>query len=443
MLRKLSYKSMQELKDEIESCGYDLGFSDNTQILAMPVDLGGKVAPNALVAHPMEGGDSDERGAPTELTFRKYERVAAGGIGLVWLEAVSVCQEGRSNPGQLYITEETLPGFKELARRIYAKALPGARPVTILQLNHSGRYSKPAGVSEPIIASHKPELDERLKLPADYPLVSDDYMDELTGKFVKAAVLAKEAGFDGVDIKACHGYLLHDFFSSFGRAGKYGGCFENRTRLILDIIDKVRDTINDPGFIIASRINIYDALPVSKGWGTDLNDFSKVDLTEPVRLVEEMVARGTTLINVTMGNPYFVPHINRPYDLGAYMPEETPLEGTYRLIHYTSELQKRVPKAKIVGVGYSWLREYSPYVAAWVMETGGASLIGYGRQFIAYPDFAKDIIETGQMQKNKVCVACSKCAMLKRDKSLCGCVVRDSAAYLQLYMDTYKKEAKA
>jgi 2,4-dienoyl-CoA reductase-like NADH-dependent reductase (Old Yellow Enzyme family) len=360
---------------------------------------------------------------------------------MIWLEAVSVCQEGRSNPGQLYITEETLPGFRELARRIYAKA-SGEGPVTILQLNHSGRYSKPEGVSAPIIAGRKAELDERLKLAADHPVVTDEYMDDLIDKFVKAAVLAKEAGFDGVDIKACHGYLLHDFFSCFDREGKYGGSFENRTRPILDIIDRVREAVNDPEFIIASRINIYDAMPVSKGWGTDLNDFSKVDLTEPVRLVEAMVARGTTLINVTMGNPYFIPHINRPYDLGAYFPEESPLEGTYRLIHHTAELQKRVPKAKIVGVGYSWLREFSPYVAAWVLETGGASLIGYGRQFIAYPDFAKDIIETGRMQKNKVCVACSKCAMLKRDKGLCGCVVRDSAAYLRLYMDTYKKEEK-
>jgi len=434
---------MQELKEDIASYGYDLGFSDNIQILANPIDLGGRTAPNALVAHPMEGGDSDKAGAPTELTFRKYEHVAEGGIGLVWIEAVSVCQEGRSNPGQLYITEETLPGFKELARRIYSKAIPGTRPVTILQLNHSGRYSKPAGVSEPIIAGHKKELDERLNLPPDYPLVTDEYMEELVEKFVKAAILAKEAGFDGVDIKACHGYLLHDFFSCFDRPGKYGGSFENRTRLFLDTIERVRDAVGDPSFIIASRINIFDAMPISKGWGTDLSDFSKVDLSEPVRLVEEMVARGTTLINVTMGNPYFVPHINRPYDLGAYLPEEHPLEGTYRLIHHTAELQKRVPKAKIVGVGYSWLREYSPYVAAWVLETGGASLIGYGRQFIAYPDFAKDIIETGRMQKNKVCVACSKCAKLKRDKGLCGCVVRDSAAYLKLYMDTYKKGAKA
>ena len=438
MSRKLSYKSLQELKDDIKHFGFDLGVSDNPEILTKPVDLGARVVPNALVAHPMEGGDSDEGGAPTDLTFRKYERAAAGGVGLIWLEAVSVCQEGRSNPGQLYLTEETYPGFRELAERIYANAIPGIRPVTILQLNHSGRYSKPTGVSAPIIASHKSELDERLGITPDYPLVSDDYLDALSEKFVQSAVLAKKAGFDGVDIKACHGYLLHELLSCFDRAGKYGGCFENRTRLIFDIIDKVRDTVDDPAFIIASRINMYDALPISRGWGTDASDFSKVDLTEPIRLVKEMTARGVTLINVTMGNPYFVPHINRPYNLGAYFPEEAPLEGVYRLIHNTAVLQQAVPEAKIVGVGYSWLREFSPYVAARVLETGGASLIGYGRQFIAYPDFAKDIIETGGLQRKKVCVACSKCAKLKRDKGLCGCVVRDTSAYLQMYVDTYK-----
>ena len=170
----------------------------------------------------------------------------------------------------------------------------------------------------------------------------------------------------------------------------------------------------------------------------DSNNYSKVDLTEPIKLVEELVKRGVTLINTTMGNPYFIPHINRPYDLGAYYPDEHPLEGVYRLIHYTRVMQQTFPQAKFVGVGYSWLREFSPYVAAWILKTGGASLIGYGRQFIAYPDFAKDIIESGKFVKNKVCVCCSKCSMLKRDVGTCGCVVKDSSAYLELYKDTYK-----
>ena len=442
MHKKFNYKSLQDLKIDIENFGMDLDVVEDVKILSQPVQLHNRRIPNALVAHPMEGGDSDPEGAPTELTFRKYERVSEGGVGLIWLESVSINQEGRSNKGQLFINEQTLSGFRELVERIHKAAekspIAPEKPVLIMQLNHSGRYSKPTGKSEPMIATRKPELDERLSLPDDYPLVTDDYLDSLVEQFIKASILAKEAGFDGVDIKACHGYLLHELLSGFDRKGKYGGGFEERTGLMLVIIDKVRAAINDPDFIIASRINIYDALPKSKGWGTDFNDFSKVDLSEPIRLVEEMVKRGVTLINVTMGNPYFLPHINRPYDLGSYYPDEAPLEGVYRLIHYTRELQKAVPKAMIVGVGYSWLREFSPNVAAWILETGGASLIGYGRQFIAYPDFAKDIIQQGKLMKNKVCISCSKCSSLKRDIGLCGCPIRDSEAYLQIYKDTYK-----
>ena len=442
MHKKFNYKSLQDLKRDIDDLGLDLDFVDDVKILSQPVKFFNRSIPNALVAHPMEGGDSSPDGGPTDLTFRKYERVSEGGVGLVWLEAVSINQEGRSNKGQLFINEKTLPGFKELVERMLkaAKKSPIApqKPLLIMQLNHSGRYSKPRGKSEPIIATRKPELDERLSIPSDFPLATDDYLDSLVEQFIKASLLAKEAGFDGVDIKACHGYLLHELLSGFDREGKYGGEFERRTELMLAVIDKVRAVINDPDFIIASRINMYDALPISKGWGTDLNDFSKVDLTEPIRLVEEMVKRDVNLISVTMGNPYFVPHINRPYDLGAYYPDESPLEGVYRLIHYARELQKAVPEALIVGAGYSWLRVFSPYVAAWILETGGAKLIGYGRQFIAYPDFAKDIIREGKLVKNKVCVTCSKCSMLKRDIGLCGCVVKDSSAYLQLYKDTYQ-----
>ncbi|MCL2572539.1 MAG: flavin oxidoreductase/NADH oxidase [Defluviitaleaceae bacterium] len=431
---KFNYKSLKELQTDIDALGLDLGCDEDLSILSNPVRLGIHTAPNALVAHPMEGGDSDDLGGPSYLTFRKYERAAAGGSGLIWLESVSVNHEGRSNKRQLFINEKSLPGFKYLANRIYKHG----NPITIVQLNHSGRYSKPDGPSAPMIASHKPELDERLKIAPDHELITDNYLDSLIDDFVKAALLVKEAGFHGVDIKACHGYLLHELLSCFDREGKYGGIFENRSALMLTIIDKVREAIPDPSFIIASRLNLYDAMPISKGWGQDSEDYKKVDLTEPIKLAKELVKRNVTLINITMGNPYYIPHINRPYDLGAYYPDEAPLEGVYRLIHYTREMQKAVPEGKFVGVGYSWLRQFSPQVAAWILKTGGAAMIGYGRQFIAYPEYANDIIKNGELDRQKVCISCSKCSMLKRDAGTCGCVVRDQEAYLQLYKETYQ-----
>jgi len=433
------YKNLAQLEADIARRGLDLGASQDVSALTRPVPLGAITAHNAMVAHPMEGGDGTTEGAPTALTFRKYERAAAGGVGLIWLEAVSVRPEARANPRQLLLSQATLPGFRELATRIRhaAESAGFPAPPVLVQLNHSGRYSKPNGTPAPLTATRKPELDARFALPPGYPLLTDAYLEALADDFVAAAKLAHAAGFDGVDIKACHGYLLGELLSAFDREGPYGGNFANRTRLMLDTIDRVRAAIPDPAFVIASRINLYDALPQSRGFGAHPSDPAQVDLTEPLRLCQELVRRGVTLINVTMGNPYFIPHINRPYDKGAYAPPEAPLDGVYRLIHYTREMQRALPEAAFVGVGYSWLRTLAPYVAAWALETRAAKLIGFGRQFIAYPHFARDIIETGRFNKRSVCVSCSICSRLKADIGTCGCVVRDADTYLPLYRETY------
>jgi 2,4-dienoyl-CoA reductase-like NADH-dependent reductase (Old Yellow Enzyme family) len=87
----------------------------------------------------------------------------------------------------------------------------------------------------------------------------------------------------------------------------------------------------------------------------------------------------------------------------------------------------------IVGTGYSWLRQFMPYVAAGTVAAGKASVIGLGRGAFAYPDFAKDIINNGEMVRKKCCTACSKCTELMRAKSSTGCVVRDTEVYMPLY----------
>jgi len=441
MFKKYDYKTLHDLQQDILVNGIDLRCCDNFTALKSPVKLKGHVIPNSVVAHPMEGGDSDEIGNPTAPTFRKYERVARGGFGLIWVEAVSVCKEGRSNPRQLWINNNTLQGFKELATRTLKAAESfhqnGQRPLLIMQLNHSGRYSKPYGKPAPIVASHIPELDARFNLEEPLPIVTDDYLNNLIPQFVNAAILAKEAGFDGVDVKACHGYLLHELLSCRDRAGEYGGSFENRTKLMIRIIDAIRAAIPDPAFIIASRINIFDALPTSHGFGMAAPGSAEPDLTEPILLTEMLVNKGIELVSITMGNPYFIPHINRPYDTGAYEPKELPLQGVYRLIKGAADLQKAVPAAKIVGVGYSWLRALSPYIAAAVLEDGKAAMIGYGRQILSYPDIYKDIVQEGQPNPKQVCISCSKCSFLKRDAGTCGCVVRDADEYMPLYRSVY------
>ena len=434
-----NYKSASDLKNDITSLGIDLSLSDELEYFGKAVTVGGVEIPNSISALPMEGGDAVADGSPGELTFRKYERVAKGGSGLIWIEAVSVCEEGKSNPGQLYINKDNVKNFVELRERIQkaAKQANGEnfKPVIIIQLNHSGRYSRPGAARTPIISSHKKELDERLQITEDYPLTTDDYLEEIEEAFVNASILSKEAGFDGVDIKACHGYLINELLSSFNRPGKYGGSFENRSRFMLNVIDKVKAKIADENFLIASRLNLYDALPISPGFGQ--NSKNELDLTEPIKLVNILSEKGVKIIGVTMGNPYFIPSVNRPSATAE--PLES-LKGAYRLIDGASQLQKAVPESIVVGVGYSWFRDFAPNVGAAILKEGRAKLIGFGREILAYPDFCNDIIKKGGFERTKQCVACSKCGEMKREISICGCPIRDTEYYLQMYKDIQKNK---
>jgi 2,4-dienoyl-CoA reductase-like NADH-dependent reductase (Old Yellow Enzyme family) len=363
-------------------------------------------------------------------------RFAAGGAGLIWFEAVSVVPEGRANPNQFWITEENVHAYKDLfndmmniAHETYGK---DHTPMCIMQLTHSGRFSRPVDKPEPVIAYHNPYLNERMKIEADYPVITDEELEQLEGEYVKAAKLAKKAGFHGVDIKACHRYLISELLSAYNRKGKYGGDFEGRSRFLFNVIDKVKKELGND-FVVAVRANMYDGIPYPYGWGVNKDDYTKYDLTEPMKLVQGLYDRGVRLLNVTMGTPYYNPHVNRPYDKGGYIPEESQWVGVERLINGAGEIQKKFPDMVIIGTGYSWMRQFSANIGAGTLESGKAKMIGYGRQAFAYPDYAKDIIENGGLKKEKCCVACGKCTELMRANAYAGCVVRDSETYVELY----------
>lgn len=436
-MKKFSYKGLDQLKKDIEENDFMIQVSEETGLLKEPIKLGNKVIPNSLVYHPMEGGDSTPDGSPSMMTIRKYERYARGGAGLIWIEAVSVCEEGRSNGKQLMITKDNINEFIRLKETILSAAKEefgeDYRPLLIIQLNHSGRYSKPKGQRKPIIATHKPMLDARLNIDNSYEVVDDQYLNSVEDMYVEAALLCKEAGFDGVDVKACHGYLFGELLSAFERDGNYGGSYRARTSIMFNTIKKLKKVIDTKEFVIASRINLYDAIPFPQGWGVNKDDYKQMDLEEPIQLVKDLVSEDVKLINITMGNPYFIPHINRPFDNGGYTPDEDPLYGCNRLIEGASIIQQNVPDSIVVGVGYSWFREFAPYVAAGSIKNNYSKMIGFGRLGIAYPDFAKDLFTRGEFDRSKICISCSKCSDLKKNIGTCGCVIRDQEYYLPMY----------
>jgi 2,4-dienoyl-CoA reductase (NADPH2) len=430
---RFALKSREDLAEKARALGVEIPFARRIDALFRPITLpGGRRLPNRLVIHPMEGADGTEDGGPGDLTVRRYRRFAAGGCGLIWIEATAVDAAGRSNPRQLYLAKRTLGGFKSLVDEIRsAGAARGDDPALILQLTHSGRFSKPAGTPRPVIGQHNPWLDPLVGIRPEDPVVRDDELERLQKAFVEAAGMAAEAGFDGVDIKACHGYLAGELLASRERSGsRFGGGFENRTRFLVETVSAIRSRF--PALLLASRLGVYDALPYPYGFGVDGDGAEREDLTEPIALAGRLAGAGIALINITIGIPAFKAHYGRPFDkppAGGTVPEEHPLESVARLLRTAAAIQEACPEIPVVGTGYSWLRGLVPGVAAGVLEEGGASLIGLGRLSFAYPDFARDLETKGRLDSKKLCLACSGCTELLRAGGPAGCVVRDKGVY--------------
>ncbi len=435
---KFRCRSGEELKQKTEELGGRLPFSDTPEkTLGKALTIRGTRvrAKNRLAVHPMEGFDSEPDGAPGEMTARRYDRFSRGGAGLFWFEATAVLPEARSNARQLWIHEGNVDAFKRVVERMHENS--GGAPV-ILQLTHSGRVSRPDNTPRPIIIYHNPLMNEKFYIDPSYPVLTDEELDRLPEKFEKAAKLAKEAGFDGVDIKACHKYLLSESLSAYTRENsRYGGAFVNRTRLYFSCVEAAAPFAGED-FVLGTRFGVWDVLPYPWGFGGDREDYLKPDFTEAVLVLKGLKKRGVRLVNVTMGSPYINPHVNRPYDLGPE-PPENPLTGVMRMICGTGEIKKKVPGIIFLGTGYTYLRQLAPNVAAGAVEEGMVDLAGFGRMSFAYPDFAFDALHGG-MQENKCCITCGKCTELMRAFTTTGCVVRDAGLYAPIYKSAMEKK---
>lgn len=433
---KFHYQNRDEIREDCASLGLNLDFSPDYKVLGESISLGTRTIPNRLVVQPMEGFDAINGGEPGELTFRRYLRYAKGGAGLIWFEAVAILPEGCTNPRQLVINEQTVDGLARLvdATKQAAWEQYQQEPYCVIQLTHSGRFSKPTGGRRPIIAVHDPLFDQVVGNDGDYPVLTDAELERIRDLYGEAARLASRAGFDGVDLKACHRYLVSELLAAKQRSGKYGGDYEHRTRLLKEIVQLVKGAVPDLG--IAVRLNGTDLVATDNTWGVAAGQPLQPDLSEPVRLARELAALGVSLLNVTAGTPYYNPHVNRPYDQpvkNGYQAPEHPLVGVARMFAVATTIQEAVPKVPVVGTGYSWLRQFGGEAAAYNVSQGRHQLAGFGRQAFAYPDFARDLLNGDGLRLEKSCTTCSKCSQLMQFGVTTGCVVRDAKVYAPIF----------
>jgi 2,4-dienoyl-CoA reductase-like NADH-dependent reductase (Old Yellow Enzyme family) len=457
--RVASIRSAAALRARLAALGAELPVDDELETggaspLGRALELGAGPdgplrAPNRFVVQPMEGWDGTREGRPSELTERRWRRFGASGSGWVWGgEAVAVRRDGRANPRQLVIDADTAPALADLRGALLAECdragLPA--PVLGLQLTHSGRWSVPEpGERRPRIAQRHPLLDRRVGVASDSAVLSDAEVDALIADFAEAAVLAERAGFDFVDLKHCHGYLLHEFLCARERAGRWGGSsLGERTRLVHALVAAVRAAA--PRLRIGVRLSVFDAvphhvdpasgagvpepheLPWRFGFGVDPEAPARIDLSEPIALVRELIAQGVAWINVTAASPYYAPHLQRPAlfpPSDGYPPPEDPLAGVARLLGAARAIKAAAPEAVVVASGLSYLQEWIPAVAQACLRRGWFDAVGLGRMALAYPELPADALARRPLARRRLCRTFSDCTTAPRKGWVSGCYPLD------------------
>ncbi len=468
LVRIPSLKSVAEFREHVAALGIDLPCEDaiaigNGSPLAQPipaVTINGKRIGNRFAVHPMEGWDGTPDGNITDDVLRRWRRFGESGAKLVFGgEAMAVRPDGRANPNQLIVNEDTKAGLARLVQTTQAahKERYGRTDDLVIgfQLTHSGRFCKPTDKArmEPRPAYRHPILDRKFGVTSDSQMFTDDELDRLINSYVQAAKVAWDVGADFIDIKHCHGYLLHEILGAFTRPGKYGGSFDNRTRLLRDIISAIRASGNRIEFAV--RVSAFDFVPFRPdpllsqpgkpgpgipedfsnhipyvyGFGVHQQNPVEADLTETFQFMNLCAQLGVKIMNFTAGSPYYNPHIQRPAAYppsDGYQPPEDPLVGVARQIQAVRQLKARAPSNMVVvGTAYTYLQEFLPHVAQYVLRHSWSDMVGIGRMVLSYPTIFADAIATGELNSKTICRTFSDCTTGPRNGLISGCYPLD------------------
>lgn len=466
-------ETVAALRARLAELGSELPVADSVDPhgpLAQPLShrgLGpGLELANRFCVLPMEGWDGTADGRPTDLVRRRWSRFGRSGAALVWGgEAVAVDPVGRANPHQLTINEHSVADLSALRGVLldgHREATDGGpAPAVGLQLTHSGRWSRPQGAPAPRTAYRHPLLDERVGADHDSVVLTDTELDDLVERFVAAAVVARDAGFDFVDVKHCHGYLLHELLSAHDRSGPYGGSFEGRTTFLRRVVAGIRR--DAPGLGVGVRLSVFDVVPHVAGpdgtgvpqadgpyryaFGGD-GTGTGVDLAETHAFCDLLVELGIHLLCVTAGSPYYCPHVQRPAFFppsDGYQPPRDPLWDVARLQQVTRELTVAHPDLVVVGSALTYLQDHLPNVAQELVAQGWMHAVGLGRMALSLPELPAQVLSGEPLDRRHVCRTFSDCTTAPRHGLVSGCWPLDEhykAMPERVELARIKKEAR-
>ncbi len=338
-------------------------------MLVKPITLHKKPLKNQFVMPPLVCFNwADELGYETVSRALHYGKRAAGGAGLIVVEATAISAEGRITNSELGLWEDGhIEQFKKMAEACHAES-----SLILVQLVHAG--TKATGWPR----------EENFIMPKEM-------IDQTIQDFVEAAIRAEKAGLDGVEIHGAHGYLINQFTSSASnhRTDNYGGSFENRSRLAIEIVRAVKKAVGDD-FVIGYRFGCNDPT-----------------LEEDIALAKRLEGEGVTFFNVSAGIGY----------QGLTPPNDFPFSPiTYMGVALSKHLSS--PCACVFGIK-------KPEEAQTLLETYQVPLVAIGRGFLADPEWGAKALSG---QTIDVCIECSGGCQFRYDGHRCPFELRRSAA---------------
>ncbi|MGH1367928.1 MAG: FAD-dependent oxidoreductase [Maritimibacter sp.] len=337
--------------------------------LLAPLDLGFTTLKNRVLMGSMHTG-LEERGDWNRVAEYYAER-ARGGVGLMVTGGIAPSEEAGVFPGAagLY-TEQDIANHKIVTDRVHE-----AGGKIAMQILHAGRYAygpncvSASPIKSPISPFPPKELDEA-------------GIEKQINDFAVAAKRAREAGYDGVEVMGSEGYFLNQFLVTHvnKRTDQWGGSYENRMRLPIEVVKRVREAVG-PDFIVIYRLSMIDLVP----------NGSTFD--EVVQLANEVEAAGATIINTGIGwHEARIPTIATSVPRGGFAWVTQKLMGKVSIPVITSN------------------RINTPELGDELIEAGAADMVSMARPFLADPDFVAKA-EAGKAAQIAPCIACNQACL--------------------------------
>jgi 2,4-dienoyl-CoA reductase-like NADH-dependent reductase (Old Yellow Enzyme family) len=381
------------------------------------IGIGTRTSVNRIALNAMECNDADREGNPSELTYKRYRKAFQGNAGVIFMEAISVIEESRGRLNQLIGAPRNQPALEKFLcemRRV------NRRPLLFIQLTHSGELSDPK-FSRRVCVKPLPGFGG--------DLLTDEETEHIIDRFLLAAKVAHDSGADGIDVKLCHGYLGSQFLRPYNnRSWKYGGPWNNRTRFAYEIYERIQKEINDPDFIVGSKISVWEGFP--GGFGTAGPDTPVIDLSEPIDLVKGLEERGASYILQSAGSPSITLALTQP---DRDIPD-------YAYLHMTFQKAMRdaaSPETVVIGSAYSVYRNgRNRFLAVnrdesslvyWGnknIRDGVCDMVAVGRQSLADSLFPAKL-EAGKPDEVNWCTACDNCLEFLIRQQPVGCATYD------------------